>query len=150
MNSIDSRLEENETIIYRTQCHWAILLGPAFVIFIGGLALRPQGLSAIILMAFGFLWGTLSYFNLRASELALTNRRLLIHAGFPIMKSYDIPLGEVAAVDFYQPSLGSMLNFGKIIMVRRTKRRSVVRFVSSPAEFVAKARERIGASPPSR
>ena len=143
MQSIDSRLAKDETIIFRTRCHWATLLGPMLLIVIGGLALQSQGLHAIALMAFGFLWGTFSYISLQRSELGLTRDRILINSGFPLMKSYDIALNKIVAIDFYQPSLGSMLDFGKIILVYEERSRCVVRFVSSPAEFVTKVRQQI-------
>ena len=145
MTSIDSRLTEDEPIIYRTKCHWAILLGPIVVIIIGGLALKSQGLHAIVLMAFGFLWGTFSYLSLLGSELGVTGKRLLINAGFPIVRRYEIAIREIVAIDYYQPTLGSMLDFGKIIIVHDRKSRSVVKFVSSPAEFVTKVRRQITA-----
>ena len=143
MNSIDSRLTEDETIIYRTKCHWAMFLGPILVIIIGGLALKSQGFHAMVLTAFGLVWGIFSYVSLQRSEIGLTRKRVLINAGFPLLKSYDIPLNEIVAIDFYQPTLGSMLNFGKIMIVYNERSRCVIRFVSSPAEFVTKVRQQI-------
>jgi hypothetical protein len=122
-----------------------MFLGPIFVIIIGGLALKSQGFHAMVLMAFGLVWGIFSHVSLRRSEIALTRKRVLIDAGFPLLKSYDIPLSEIVAIDFYQPSLGSMLDFGKIIIVRKGASRCVVRFVSSPAEFVTRVRQQLGA-----
>ena len=143
MESIDSKLANDETIIYRTKCHWALFLGPMLVIIIGGLALRAQGFHAMVLMAFGLVWGVFAYVSLYGSELGLTRMRVLINAGFPLRKSYDIPLNKIAAVDFYQPSLGSMLDFGKLMIVYGGRSRCVIRYVSSPAEFVTKVRQQI-------
>jgi hypothetical protein len=143
MDSVDSKLTTDESIVYRTTCHWAMFLGPALIIFIGGLALKTQGFSAIVLVAFGFLWGIFSYVSLRGSDIALTRKRVLINAGFPVLRSYDIPLNEIIAVDYYQPTLGSMLNFGKIIIVRNKQRRCIIRFVSAPAEFVTEVRQQL-------
>ncbi len=143
MNSIDSKLTKDETIIYRTKCHWAMFLGPMMVIIIGGLALQAQGIHAMALMAFGLVWGIFSYVSLHGSEIGLTRKRVLINAGFPLLKSYDIQLSEIVAIDFYQPSLGSMMDFGKIIIVHDRQSRCSIRFVSSPAEFVNEVRQQI-------
>jgi hypothetical protein len=126
-----------------------MFLGPIVVIIIGGLALKSQGFHAMVLTIFGLVWGIFSYFSLHRSEIGLTRKRVLINAGFPPLKSYDIPLSEIVAIDFYQPSLGSMLDFGKIMIVRKGASRCVVRFVSSPAEFVTRVRQQIGAPTPS-
>ena len=61
---INSSLTSNEAIIYRTQCHWALFLGPMLLIIIGGLALKSQGFHAMALKPFGFVWGTFSYVSL--------------------------------------------------------------------------------------
>ena len=143
MDSIDNKLTKDETIIYRTRCHWAIFLGPVLVIIIGGLALRSQGFPAMVLTAFGLVWGMFSYTSLHGSEVGLTRKRVLINAGFPLLKSYDIPLNEIVAIDYYQPTLGSMMDFGKIMIVHKRQSRCVVRFVSSPAEFVTEVRRQI-------
>lgn len=143
MNSINDGLVENETIIYRTHCHWAILLGPILLVVIGGLALQSQGYHAMILMAFGVLWGICANINLRRSQIVLTKKRLIVNIGFPLKRSHDIPLNEIAVVDFYQPSLGSMLNFGKLILVFKEKKKLAVRFISSPAEFVKEVQQQI-------
>jgi hypothetical protein len=136
MNSIDNKLRKNETIIYRTKYHWAMILGPLLVIIIGWLALESQGYHAMSLIAFGLIWGSLAYISLRKSEIGLTQNRVLINVGFPLKKSCDIMLSEIMIIDFYQPSLGSMLNFGKIIIGYNGKKKCVFRFVSCPAEFV--------------
>lgn len=143
MNSIDSKLTKDEPFIYRTKCHRAMFLGPILVVIIGGLALKSQGFHAMVLMAFGFVWGIFSYVSLHRSEIALTRKRVLINAGFPLLKSYDIPLSEIVAIDFYQPSLGSMMDFGKIRIVHNGRSRCIIRFVSSPAEFVNEVRQQI-------
>ncbi len=143
MDSIDSKLTRDETIIYRTRCHWAMFLGPMVVIIIGALALKSQGIHAMALIAFGFVWSIFSYVSLHGSEIGLTRKRLLINAGFPLLKSYDIPLNEVAAIDLYQPSLGSMLDFGKIAIVYGGRSRCIIRFVSSSAECVTKVRQQM-------
>jgi hypothetical protein len=143
MNLIDDKLTQSETIIYRAECHWAILLGPILVIIIGGLAFKSQGYHAMALIAFGLVWGIFSYVRLRKSEIGLTRNKILINVGFLLKKSHDILLNEIVFIDFYQPSLGSMLNFGKILIMDKRKKKYAVRFVSNPAEFVKEVHQQI-------
>jgi hypothetical protein len=143
MKETDDRIEGGETITHDSRSHWAMLLGPAFVIIIAGLSLQSQGLHAVALGAFGLLWGFFAYRSMERSHIALTPTRLLIDAGFPVPKSFAIALKEIAAIDYYQPSLGSMLNFGKIMIVYGGKKRLVIRFITAPAELVTKVRRQI-------
>jgi hypothetical protein len=143
MNQINNEIIKNERIIYRAKCHWAILLGPVLVIIIGCLALKSQGYHAMVLIVFGLIWGTFSYIRLYKSEIRLTGNKILVDIGFPLKKSYDILLNEIMIIDFYQPSLGSMLNFGKIIIVYKSKKQCAVRFISCPAELVKEVQQQI-------
>jgi hypothetical protein len=145
MNSIDEKLTKTETIVYRAQLHWAILLGPSLVIVVGALALKSQGYHAMVLIAFGLIWGILSYINLRRSEIGLTQNKVLIDVGFPMKKSHDIPLSEIIFIDYYQPSLGSMLDFGKILVMDKRKKKYAFRLVAAPAEFVKAVHHQINA-----
>ena len=125
------------------KCHWAILLGPILVIIIGGMALKSQGYHAMVLIAFGLIWGIFSYINLRRSEIGLTRNKIFIDVGFPLKKSFDILLNEIIFIDYYQPSLGSMLNFGKILVMDKRKKKYAFRFVAGPAEFVKEVHHQI-------
>jgi hypothetical protein len=145
MNSINDKLSNNETIVYRAKYHWAILLGPLLVIIIGGLALKSQGYHAMILIAFGLIWGIFSYISLCRSEIGLSRNKVLINIGFPLKKSFDILLNEIIFVDYYQPTLGSMLNFGKILVMDKRKKKYAFRFVAGPAEFVKEVHHQITA-----
>jgi membrane associated rhomboid family serine protease len=145
---MDNKLIQNETSIYRTKYHWAILLGPILVMLIGGLALESQGYHAMLLIAFGLIWGIFSYIRLHTSKIELTRNKVLINTGFPLKKFYDIRLHEITFIDYYQPSLGSMLNFGKIMIVYNGKKKCVLRFVSCPADFVKEVHQQIIALTP--
>jgi len=143
MTSGSERRIEDERIIYASKCHWAILLGPIVVIIIGGLALESQGIHAAALIVFGLIWGFFAHRCWRRSEIGLTRDRLLINAGFPLPRYYDIPLDKIVHVDFFQPSLGSMLDFGKIVIVSDGGTKCVIRFVSSPGELVSRTRQQM-------
>lgn len=149
MDSKESILSNIDDIIYQTKCHWAILLGPVLVIVIGWLAFPSQGYHAIALIVFGLLWGFFAYKSLYRSEIVVTNDRLIINAGFPIFNTHNIPLNSIIAIDYYQPSLGSMLNFGKIMIVHEKKKRLIIRFVRDPADLVKNVRQQITTLQPS-
>jgi hypothetical protein len=146
MGTFENGLLEGQEIIYRAGVHWAVLLGPAFLLFIGWLSLWSQRLPSAVLIASGFIWGAFSYLRLRQFDIVLTNNRLLINVGFPLKRSYAIPLDTITYANCYQPSLGAILNFGKIILVHSGTKKTVFRFVARPAEFVEEVQEAIMAT----
>jgi uncharacterized membrane protein YdbT with pleckstrin-like domain len=124
--------------------HWAVFLGPAAVFVFGGLSLRAKGLSALVLLAVGVLWGILVWGAYRRSEITLTNDRVRVRTGYLMRRDYDILFTDIAVVDFYQPSLGTLLNFGKLIIVHGKGTRTAVRMVAAPLEFVMELKRRVG------
>jgi membrane protein YdbS with pleckstrin-like domain len=141
MTDVDNDLLENERVVYQTRIHWALFLGPAMVIVIGGLSFPAKGMRALILIAIGLAWGIISYIKYNRSLIRVTNKRVLIRSSFLVKKPFAISLSDISFVDFYQPSLGAILNFGRITLLHGGKMKSVFRLIASPGEFVAAVRE---------
>ncbi|OPX96213.1 MAG: hypothetical protein A4E58_01806 [Syntrophorhabdus sp. PtaB.Bin006] len=139
-------LFENERVIYHARLHWALFLGPAMLLFLGGLSISTKGLVAAIMFGLGLLWGILSYKTFSNSSIRLTNKRVLVRVGTLIRKMYAVSLTDIALVDLHQPSLGVILNFGNITILHGNKFKSSFKMVASPTEFVAKVREQMAAT----
>ena len=136
MGHIDDKLGDNEKIVYRVGLHWVMLIGPALLLFLAGISISTKGKSAIVLFIIGLVWAGLSYIVLQKTEFTVTNSRLLIWTVFPWKKRHDIALIEIANATFYQPSLGKLLNFGKINIVLTNGKRISRRLVSGPYELL--------------
>ena len=143
----NTELLENERIVYQTRLHWVLFLGPLMLIIIGGLSFPAKGLSALVLAGIGIAWGVISYIKFNYSYIRVTDKRVLIRVGFLVRRPYSISLSDISYVDFYQPSLGSMLNFGKITIIHGKKFKSVFRMVSSPGELVTAVRGQLSVTP---
>lgn len=134
MRTIEKELKEDESLIYRCGLHWAIFTGPGMVIMLAGLSIPSKGLSALGILMVGLLWGVFSTISFQRSWLCITDKRVLINVGFPLKRFYEIPLLSIQNVDTYQPSLGAILNFGKVLIVKDRKVYSF-RLVQAPVEF---------------
>jgi membrane protein YdbS with pleckstrin-like domain len=143
----NTELLENERIVYQARLHWVLFLGPAILIIFGGLSFPAKGLSALVFAGIGIAWGVLSYIKFNKSVILVTNKRVFIRVGLLVRRPYSIPLSDIAYVDFYQPSLGGILNFGKITIIHGAKFKSVFRMVSSPGEFVTAVKGQVAATP---
>jgi membrane protein YdbS with pleckstrin-like domain len=146
MTDVNDDLLENERVVYQTRLHWTLLLGPAMLIILGGLWFSTKGWKALVVLAIGLAWGIISYVKFNNSLIRVTNQRVIIRASFLIRKPYIISLADISLIDTYQPSLGAMLNFGKITIIHGAKFKSIFRMVSSPNEFAAAVRGQIAAT----
>ena len=111
------------------------LLGPAVLMIIAGLSVPTKGTAALLLLAVGTLWGVFSTISFEKSEFLIADGRLQIGVGFPWRRHYEVALDAIEGVHVYQPSLGKVLDFGKITIIERGKKRHVFRLVKAPFEL---------------
>ncbi len=140
---ITSQLKEGERVLYYGRCHWVILLGPAMVIFLGGISIQNKGMSALILLCIGVIFAVFAIISYRGSLVALTQTRILGRMGFPVRRQYDIDLDKIADMRITQPALGKLLNFGRIIVTIQGPRQASLRMIGDPLAFVAAVQKQV-------
>ena len=99
---IDSVLIDGEKVLHRGSVSrwghfWLLLLG---------VLLAPIGIGLILL-----LW---AYVLLKGTELAITNKRIIVKTGLIARKTVEINLNKVESIQVEQSVWGRMLDFGTI------------------------------------
>jgi hypothetical protein len=123
---------EGEEAVLSTGLHWVILLAPAIIMFLSGLSIPTKGWKASAILGLATLWGVLSSISYEQSRIFLTKTRLRVRVGFPLRRKMDLPLEEVESIDVYQPSLGKVLDFGKVMLKQKGSGRKTFRMVNHP------------------
>jgi hypothetical protein len=168
MSYITRNLVPGETLLFQTRHHWVVLLGPLFVSVILGVpgvglladagfekngngvhaldSLNPEGLAligAILLLA---ALATLAYglTKRNATEMAVTNKRVLIKTGITNRRSLDLMLSKVESISVEETFVGRMLGYGSV-MVRGTggTPESFV-LIAHPQKFRQSVQQQIG------
>ncbi|MBA4416810.1 MAG: hypothetical protein C0392_02695 [Syntrophus sp. (in: bacteria)] len=122
-------------IKYRTGLHWVIVLGPALLMGLAGISIPSKGTNAFMLLVAATIWGILASISLRTSEILLTRDRILSKIGFPWRRSHDFPYENITGVDIYQPTLGKILDFGKVTILLEGRKKKSFRMVNAPLTF---------------
>jgi hypothetical protein len=146
MSHIDDNLSGDERIVYCTGLHWVAFCGPAMLLFLAGVSIQSKGTTAIVLFVIGLVWAILSYIILQTTEFGITNNRVLIWTVFPRKKLNDLALVDIADAAVYQPSLGKLLDFGKITIVFVNGKRFSRRLVNAPYEFLKNLSQQVEAA----
>ena len=147
MNYIHKLLMKDEKVLYFTKPHW-ILYKQAILWFIITLFLLVFGPSlrlstmmfgyplykvgAFLTLIFTLVYAIPAYFKITFSEIALTNRRLIIKTGFMETRSVEILLPKIESVQVLQPLLGKMFDFGSIIVHGVGGSKDTLGFVPQP------------------
>ena len=146
----DSRVEDllaqGEEIVARARLHWMVYRWP-FILFFYSLAMCIISFAMFVnaalavppaLIMFASLFGAaLTRLRRRATEMVLTDRRLLVMEGFVKPVDRAIRLDEIKDISVKQDPLGRSLDFGRIDIVLQNGERRSLRPVAEARKFVA-------------
>lgn len=152
MGYVQQNLNPGERILYQTHLHWIVLFRAIFVDTLfsaagialivwgvtgkhdegGGKFLGIVGLTIIIL---GNIILALAVVRRNATEMAVTNKRVIIKVGYLTKHTVELFLSKVESVGVEQTFLGSMMGFGSITVRGTGGTNEPFSHVSNPLEF---------------
>ena len=139
MGYVDRNLVPGETLLYRTRHHWLVLLGP----LIGGSSLLVPGIALLaeaintrgtaglvvgsstispevmaiagaVLVVAAVITFSYGVAKRNATEMAVTNRRVLIKTGIGSRRTLDLMLSRVESIGVEESAVGRMLGYGSV------------------------------------
>lgn len=172
MGYVDRNLVPGETLLYRTRHHWLVLVGPV----VGGLSLLVPGVALLleaivtadsaglvvgnstispkmmaiagaILVAVGIITFIYGVAKRNATEMAVTNRRVLIKTGMTSRRTLDLMLSRVESIGVEESAAGRMLGYGSVIVRGTGGTPEPFLMIAHPQEFRRAVQEQIGAPP---
>ncbi len=92
-----------------------------------GIVLLPIGVGLIFL-----IW---AYVRYKTTELAITNRRIIVKSGFIRRRTIEININKVESIQVDQEIMGRLFNFGTLLISGAGNPQAPVAGISSPMEF---------------
>ncbi|KRI01399.1 PH domain-containing protein [Curvibacter sp. PAE-UM] len=94
-------------------------------------------LGVVLLPAFGLglIFLVLAYVKYRTTELAITNKRVIVKSGFIRRSTIEININKVESLQVDQEVLGRLFNFGTLIISGAGTPQAPVAGISRPMEF---------------
>jgi uncharacterized membrane protein YdbT with pleckstrin-like domain len=119
MGYVESNLIPGEQVVYQARIHGIILVpGIALFIVIVGI---PLLIAAFIARA--------------TTEMAVTNRRVIIKTGWISRKTLEMNLAKIENIGVDQSLFGRIWNYGTVTVVGTGGTREPFRYVAAPLEF---------------
>ena len=162
MTYVESNLVPGETVIYQTRLHWIVMLGHLFV---GCLLL---GLPGVLLLYYAFSQHGMDINTLHltegggvallvcgavviltgmvrrsATEMAVTNRRVVIKTGLMSRKTIEMLLNKVESIEVSETTFGRMLGYGTIVIIGTGGTSDPFHQVADPLEFRSQVQQQI-------
>ena len=153
MGYVQNNLNAGERILYATQLHWIVLWRSIFVEAIfsaAGIALlvwdataehtergqaQAAAIAGLILILFGSVILAVAVIRRNATEMAVTNKRIIIKVGFLTKRTIELFLAKVESVGVEQTLFGRMLGYGSITVRGTGGTNEPFSHVANPLEF---------------
>jgi uncharacterized membrane protein YdbT with pleckstrin-like domain len=169
----EKNLVVGETLVYQTRHHWIVLLGPVLlglVLEIPGMAflvesvvykapkhsksgkavLSAGGLAmlGLLLLVVGAAILVYGLAKRNATEMAVTNKRVLIKTGLASRRTLDLMLSRVESIGVEETFLGRILGYGSVIVRGTGGTPEVFLSIAHPQEFRRAVQEQTGRASP--
>ena len=174
MSYVEKSLVPGETLLYQTRHHWMVLLGPLLIsvlfaaLGVGCLAelvaakegkgmlvgvsensVRATEFGGVLLVVAAIAVFAFGLAKRNATEMAVTNKRVLIKTGMGSRRTLDLMLSRVESIGVEESFWGRMLGFGSVIVRGTGGTPESFVMISHPQQFRRNVQEQIGAHPPS-
>lgn len=178
MSYVEKNLVPGEALLYRTRHHWTVLVGPLLIslllgvpgiwLLLGSLSNQPGASEVAAHIPGGahgmlILGGILVFAALaillygvakrNATEMAVTDRRVLIKTGMGSRRTLDLMLSKVESIGVEETLWGRMLGYGSVIVRGSGGTPEPFVKIANPQEFRRQVQRQIGgpaaAAPPS-
>jgi len=169
MGYVDRNLVPGETLLYRTRHHWLVLMGPFFgglLLLVPGIALMAEAIatrdsaglavgsatispkvmvvSGVVLAAAAVITFSYGVAKRNATEMAVTNRRVLIKTGMTSRRTLDLMLSRVESIGVEETAAGRMLGYGSVVVRGTGGTPEPFLMIAHPQEFRRAVQEQIG------
>jgi uncharacterized membrane protein YdbT with pleckstrin-like domain len=150
---VQQNLNPGERILYTTHLHWLVLFRSIFVDTIfsaAGLALivwgmagkhaergeaQVAGIAGVVLIILGSIILAIAVTRRNATEMAVTNKRIIIKTGFLTKRTVELFLSKVESVGVEQTLIGRMMGYGSITVRGTGGTNEPFSHVANPLEF---------------
>jgi|ERR1700733_148026 len=155
MTYVESNLIPGETVLYRTGLHWVVLVGPIIVacfFALTGLGLlagsMPGWALFVTLCGAGCVY--LGVLGRKATEIAVTNKRVVIKTGLLRRKTFELLLSKVESIGVDEEIMGRMLGYGTVVVRGTGGTPEPFSKVSHPLEFRRQVQQQVETSEQNR
>jgi PH (Pleckstrin Homology) domain-containing protein len=162
MSYVESNLVPGETVIYQTRLHWIVMLRHiilgCLLLGLPGVLLLYDAMShtgmdsktlhameggGVALLVCGVVTILMGLMRRNATEMAVTNRRVVIKTGLVSRKTIEMLLAKVESIEVSETAVGRTLGYGTIVVIGTGGTPEPFHKVAHPLEFRSQVQQQI-------
>ena len=124
-----------QQVVYQARLHWILFLWPfLFLLFglwfsVSMVSFREMGYFAMLIAV---AWGLLMWLTYQFSSLTIKKKQVILRSGILVRQTIDIPLGKIESIDIRQSILGSLFQYGSLLITGTGGTRQWMAYVAKP------------------
>lgn len=122
-------------VIYSAKLHWIIFGWPLLSLIACIAAAIYFNQFHPLILFFGFFaisWVFMTWVNYYFSSLTIQKKRVIIRTGVIVRQTVDVSLSKIETMDIRQSILGSIFQYGTLIIVGTGGSRQLINFLQRP------------------
>lgn len=123
------------SVVYQARLHWILFIWP-FLFLLFGLWLgfsvttfREVGLFVVLI---AIAWGLLMWLTYQFSSLTIKKKQVILRTGILVRQTIDIPLTKIESIDIRQSIIGSLFQYGSLLITGTGGTRQCMGYVAKP------------------
>lgn len=121
--------------VYQSKLHWIIFLKPILLLLFPialsfVLGFQFQVFAVFALIAIGWILTEMVRYHF--TSLTIKSKGIVLQTGFWVQQTIDLPMRRIESIDVTQTLLGTLFNFGDIIITGSGGTRQVIGPIDNP------------------
>jgi len=125
----------NQRVVYQARLHWILFVWPFLLLLIGlwlsfsFVSFRELGLMTVLI---AIAWGFLMWLTYQFSSLTIKERQVILRSGILVRQTIDIPLTKIESIDIRQSIVGSLFQYGSLLITGTGGTRQWMGYIAKP------------------
>ncbi len=123
------------TIIYKARLHWILFIWPVVLMIFGlyiSVKLEPLYKAGMGLVAASIFWEVVVVLTYQCSYLIIKKKQVILCTGIFVRQTLDIALNKIESVDIRQSVLGSIFQYGSLVITGTGGTKQYINYLDKP------------------
>ena len=122
-------------IIYQARLHWILFVWPALLMLFGfyiSIKLDVLYKAGMGLVAVAIFWEVVVLLTYQCSYLIIKKKQIILCTGIFVRQTLDIALNKIESVDIRQSILGSIFQYGSLVITGTGGTKQFINYLDKP------------------
>jgi uncharacterized membrane protein YdbT with pleckstrin-like domain len=127
--------DKDANVVYFTRLHWVIFFWPIVffcLIATAHVFINQLAELCMFLEFFALLWIVMTWVTYYFSSLTIKKKQVILRTGVVVRQTVDIPLAKIETIDIRQSILGSIFQYGALIITGTGGTKHLINYLHKP------------------